>query len=206
MSFSTNKRPLSIIVDLTDDDHVTVTPAQPVQKKQRTPLLPSSSVANTSTTVRTPTSSSSSTFRQPGINMPLSTTYNSHIETPTPLNSRIPTQTSTAAAANTANRPSGSSSVDAAVPESKPKKLPIKDQPHALLWVPHNGAGTHRGHNGWSKLTVMGIYKTKQDAQSAKDDYINGHPDEAVGSGDICIGPSWSDEYDLVVKHAPTFL
>jgi hypothetical protein len=56
-------------------------------------------------------------------------------------------------------------------PKSKTKKakqLPKKEQPHALLWLP-----VCRKGKSWGNAKVMGIYKDKHSAETAKQKYID---------------------------------
>mmetsp|Transcript_9257 Transcript_9257/g.13940 ORF Transcript_9257/g.13940 Transcript_9257/m.13940 type:complete len:146 (-) Transcript_9257:45-482(-) len=78
-----------------------------------------------------------------------------------------------------------------------PKKVPKKDTPHVLLWI--CGAGKGQGRNWKQKsLRVIGVYGTKEAAENKKITLMERY--ECCGHGDICVGDTWEDEIDLVVR------
>ena len=83
-----------------------------------------------------------------------------------------------------------------AVSKKRPAKVAVKHKAHALLWVPHNGTKSKT----WPKLKVIGVYANKDRAVQAREKIINERPDEQYGHGDICVGGTWDDEVDLVIK------
>jgi hypothetical protein len=98
----------------------------------------------------------------------------------------------------TANkRPASSTSTNS----TKKKKLLIKDTPHVLLWIPHNGLGQKKT---WSGLKAMGVFSTKADAEAERIRIMSRH--DRCGHGDIMVGGTWEDEIDLVVKPCESFL
>ncbi|KAI8832142.1 hypothetical protein BJ741DRAFT_580392 [Chytriomyces cf. hyalinus JEL632] len=76
--------------------------------------------------------------------------------------------------------------------------------PHVLLWIPHDGVQDDEG-NDWDRLDVIGVFYTKAAAQQRLKEVLNEHADEQFGNGDICVGDTWSDEIDLVVKSCDMF-
>eukprot|EP01135_Chromosphaera_perkinsii_P012108 Nk52_evm46s2579 gene=Nk52_evmTU46s2579 len=74
----------------------------------------------------------------------------------------------------------------------KPKKLPVKETPHCVLWIPvvYKGRGT--------KVKVMGVYPTHAKAMEKKQEIMGQY--DNCGKGDILVGPTIYDEIDLVVK------
>ncbi|KAJ3399523.1 hypothetical protein HDU80_007823 [Chytriomyces hyalinus] len=81
----------------------------------------------------------------------------------------------------------------------RPKKVKPKADPHVLLWIPHNGIQDHEG-NDWDALDVIGVFYTEAAAAERLEELMDEHADEQFGNGHICVGDSWSDEIDLVVK------
>lgn len=87
----------------------------------------------------------------------------------------------------------------AAAAKRKAAAVAKKQKAHALLWVPHNGTKS----KGWSRLKVMGVYGTKEQAMAERERVMSRY--DQCGHGDILIGPSWDDEIDLVVKPTECF-
>jgi hypothetical protein len=50
----------------------------------------------------------------------------------------------------------------------------------------------------------MGVYPSKAAAEEAKKQIMSRH--ECYGHGDICVGGTWEDEIDLVIREAPLHL
>jgi hypothetical protein len=97
---------------------------------------------------------------------------------------------------------SSSSSHSTSFSKPKPaKKSKKKMKPHILLWVPTNGKGQRKA---WSQLKVMGVFPSKEKAQEKKDELMEKY--ETYGHGDICVGGTWDDEIDLVIKPCELFL
>ncbi|KAI8845048.1 hypothetical protein BJ741DRAFT_573123 [Chytriomyces cf. hyalinus JEL632] len=86
----------------------------------------------------------------------------------------------------------------------RPKKVRPKADPHVLLWIPHNGIQDHEG-NDWDRLDVIGVFYTEAAADERLKELLEEHADEQFGNGHICVGDSWSDEIDLVVKSCDMF-
>ncbi|KAJ3233680.1 hypothetical protein HDU81_002065 [Chytriomyces hyalinus] len=88
---------------------------------------------------------------------------------------------------------------------AKPKKVKLKtnkEKPHVLLWIPHNGLKPSQKNN-WPSLKVIGVFFTKEAAEERRTQLMNQH--ETYGHGDICVGGTWNDEIDLVVKPCDMF-
>jgi hypothetical protein len=81
----------------------------------------------------------------------------------------------------------------------KVSKVLVKDQPHVLIWVCHNGLGQSRC---WSKksLKIVGVYGSKLEAETKKEQVMSRY--ENCGHGDILTGGTWEDEIDLVIRPA----
>ncbi|CAM6111266.1 unnamed protein product [Calypogeia fissa] len=84
-------------------------------------------------------------------------------------------------------------------PAAKKKAVPLKNKPHALLWIPHNGAKSRT----WPTLKVMGVYSTKEKAMAERERVLS--QCEESEHGDIGVGDTWHDEIDLIVKPAECF-
>ena len=82
----------------------------------------------------------------------------------------------------------------------KPKK-PSKG--FALLWICTHGKGKR---SSWRQkdLKIIGVYPTKEKAQEAKQQVMSEH--DCYGHGDICVGGTWEDEIDLVIRDTPLYL
>ena len=81
------------------------------------------------------------------------------------------------------------------------KKLAIKDTPHVLLWVPHNGLGRKKT---WTDLKALGIFPNRAAAEAERVKVMGRY--DNCGHGDILVGDCWDDEVDLVVKPCESFL
>ena len=79
------------------------------------------------------------------------------------------------------------------------KKKKVSEMPHVLLWICTHGKGRS---NAWtrSSLKVIGVYATKDDAEEKKGELMNRY--DTYGHGDICVGGTWMDEIDLVIRPA----
>ena len=85
----------------------------------------------------------------------------------------------------------------------KAKKTLIKDKPHVLIWICHNGLGQKRTWSG-NSLKIVGVFASKEAAEQKKTEIMNNS--ECYGNGDICVGGTWEDEIDLVIKPTELFL
>jgi hypothetical protein len=83
----------------------------------------------------------------------------------------------------------------------KPKKVPKKCLPHALVWVCSHGKG--QGRSWGNKLKIVGVYASKDAAEQKKTQLLTEY--DTHGHGDICVGETWNDEIDLVVKPCEEF-
>jgi hypothetical protein len=81
------------------------------------------------------------------------------------------------------------------------KKMAIKDTPHVLLWVPHNGLGLKKT---WTDLKALGIFPSKAAAEAERAKVMGKY--DNCGHGDILVGGRWDDEVDLVIKPCESFL
>lgn len=81
--------------------------------------------------------------------------------------------------------------------ELKPTKVLKKDSPHALLWICSHGKGQGR-HWKSSALKLIGVYATKEAAEKKKEEVMMQY--DRCGHGDICVGGTWEDEIDLVIR------
>ncbi|GAX13646.1 hypothetical protein FisN_14Lh342 [Fistulifera solaris] len=112
------------------------------------------------------------------------------------------TATPTVAATRTA---SALSTVTPATKTTAPpkKKQKTSTKAYAVLWVCTHGKGRS---NTWRKkdLQVMGVYSSKVAAEEAKKQIMSRH--DCYGHGDICVGGTWEDEIDLVIREAPLHL
>lgn len=82
----------------------------------------------------------------------------------------------------------------------KPAKIPKvanKDKAHVLLWICSHGKGQGKT---WKKnaLRVIGVYSSKENAERKKEQVMGNYGN--YGHGDICVGDTWEDEIDLIVK------
>ncbi|KAJ3233679.1 hypothetical protein HDU81_002064 [Chytriomyces hyalinus] len=84
----------------------------------------------------------------------------------------------------------------------RPELVEPKEEPHALLWVPHHGM-TGKPTNHWAQLDVVGVFSTKGGAEGRKQELIDEYG--RAGYADICVGDLWCDEIDLVVKPCAMF-
>lgn len=73
--------------------------------------------------------------------------------------------------------------------------------PFCLIWICTHGKGGTRRTWRQKDLKIMGVYSTKADAEDAKRQLMQQH--ECYGHGDICVGGTWEDEIDLVVREGP---
>jgi hypothetical protein len=89
---------------------------------------------------------------------------------------------------------------DTTAPKTKVKKTKVskKQLPHVLICVSHNGLGQSRT---WSKtkLNIIGVYGSKEDADRKRGQMMHDYEKkgQVYGNGDICVGDSWSDEFDF---------
>ena len=118
------------------------------------------------------------------------------IPPPSGLTTSNPTRTSTTT--TTTERVRDRASVS---PTPRKKAKPTKS--FALIWVCTHGKGRSRN---WRKkdLKLVGVYASKANAEEAKRKVMSEH--ECYGHGDICVGGTWEDEIDLVIREAPLFL
>jgi hypothetical protein len=66
------------------------------------------------------------------------------------------------------------------------------------LWI--CGAGKGQGRQWKQKaLKIVGIYATKAAAEQKRQQVILANGGEC-GHGDICVGDTWEDEIDLVIR------
>ena len=94
-----------------------------------------------------------------------------------------------------------------ALPPTKKRKSAIKPKKptkgFALLWICTHGKGRR---SSWRQkdLKIVGVYPTKEKAQEAKQQVMSEH--DCYGHGDICVGGTWEDEIDLVIRDTPLYL
>jgi hypothetical protein len=86
----------------------------------------------------------------------------------------------------------------------KKKRKTAAQMPHCIIWVCTHGKGQCRRQWRQRDLKIVGIYSTRQAAESAKLVLMQDY--ECCGHGDILTGGSWEDEIDLVIRPAPLFL
>lgn len=88
-------------------------------------------------------------------------------------------------------------------PKKKQKTASKPTKGYSLIWICTHGKGRSKN---WRKkdLKIMGIYPTKAAAEQAKQDVMSEH--ECYGHGDICVGDTWEDEIDLLIREAPLHL
>ena len=111
------------------------------------------------------------------------------LDEPQPVVKKARTAESVSVPKSSSSAPSSSS--------SKQKQASKKTKPHVLLWI--CAAGKGKGRNWKNKsLRVIGVYPSKEDAERKKDQTMT--PDISFGHGDICVGDTWEDEIDLVVR------
>lgn len=65
-----------------------------------------------------------------------------------------------------------------------------------LLWICAHGKG--QGKQWGKSLRVIGVYGSKEGAETKKRDLMTQH--DCGGHGDIVVGPYVWDEIDLIVK------
>jgi hypothetical protein len=84
-------------------------------------------------------------------------------------------------------------------PKKKAKVKPSKA--YSLIWVCTHGKGQRR--SSWRKkdLKIMGVYPSKSAAEEGKRNVMNQY--ECCGHGDICVGDTWEDEIDLIIRESP---
>lgn len=90
--------------------------------------------------------------------------------------------------------------VTTALPKTtKTTKATKKDVPHVLIWICCHGKGQSKA---WTNkaLKVIGVYNSKLEAEQKKDEVMQQH--DQYGHGDICVGGTWMDEIDLVIRPA----
>ena len=88
---------------------------------------------------------------------------------------------------------------------SKPKAKAVKDQPHVVIEVPHNGPSGQSIKRSYGRLKILGMYPDKARAERAAKVYIqrNGGEVEAFGTGYPNIeGDTWDSQLQVIVKHA----
>jgi hypothetical protein len=83
------------------------------------------------------------------------------------------------------------------------KKQKTASKAFSLLWICTHGKGRSKT---WRKkdLQVVGVYPSKAAAEEAKKQVMSRHL--CCGHGDICVGDTWEDEIDLVLREAPLHL
>lgn len=88
-------------------------------------------------------------------------------------------------------------------PPPKKKKMKRPSKGFALLWISTHGKGRR---SSWRKkdLKMLGVYPTKEKAEAAKQQVMSEH--DCYGHGDICVGGTWEDEIDLVVRDTTLYL
>jgi hypothetical protein len=107
-----------------------------------------------------------------------------------------------AADASAAKKPKTTPKPNAA---SKPKAKAVKDQPHVVIEVPHNGPSGQSIKRSYGRLKILGMYPDKARAERAAKVYIqrNGGEVEAFGTGYPNIeGDTWDSQLQVIVKHA----
>lgn len=87
--------------------------------------------------------------------------------------------------------------------KAPPKKKVKPTKAYSLIWVCTHGKGRR---SSWRQkdLKIVGVYSSKQAAEQAKEHVMTVNP--AYGHGDICVGDTWEDEIDLVIREAPLHL
>mmetsp|Transcript_2354 Transcript_2354/g.5393 ORF Transcript_2354/g.5393 Transcript_2354/m.5393 type:complete len:143 (-) Transcript_2354:225-653(-) len=108
--------------------------------------------------------------------------------------------TTTAAETSVAGTTRRASSNTAVSPTPRKKAKPSKS--FVLIWVCTHGTGGQGWHEGNPEL--VGVYASKAAAEEAKRKVMSEH--ECAGHGDICVGCTWEDEIDLLIREAPLFV
>ncbi|CAJ1952362.1 unnamed protein product [Cylindrotheca closterium] len=119
--------------------------------------------------------------------------------------SRKPDTTATNVTTNTSQELAGTirRTSDNTAVSPTPRKKAKPSTSFALIWVCTHGNGRR---TGWRKkdLKLVGIYASKAAAEEAKRKVMSEH--ERAGHGDICVGDTWEDEIDLLIREAPLFV
>lgn len=107
-----------------------------------------------------------------------------------------------AADANAAKKPKTAPKPKAA---PKPKSKAVKDQPHVVVEVPHNGPSGQSIKRSYGRLKILGLYPDKARAERAAKAYIQrkGGDAEAFGTGYPNLeGDTWDSQLQVIVRHA----
>mmetsp|Transcript_2637 Transcript_2637/g.4088 ORF Transcript_2637/g.4088 Transcript_2637/m.4088 type:complete len:174 (+) Transcript_2637:47-568(+) len=112
----------------------------------------------------------------------------------------VPSTTSTANSVSVPALGPSSTTATATIPvtcTSSAAKKNKKEKEHVLLWICAAGKGQGRA---WKQkaLRVIGVNSSKQAAEKKKEEVMSRH--DCCGHGDICVGGTWEDEIDLVVR------